>query len=383
MRFRILSALLALIVAPQLLVAQDDSSSHKLSLINQLHQREWVRLDASGAVHGRVVVIESSERVAGRIDNKVILSRNGKILYETKSGSDGIFEIKGVAPGAYALQTVGDYTFAAFAIHILPASAEHLGSTLDVYASTIGDKARELLANAAVPADLELGQDVYYRNFDKDPIALDRQFSKNHQVTLRNGSLVGRVSRPGWSFAEQDLSDSVVKVLRSGEVIAQAAVDKDGYYKVEDLSAGIYDLLVAGGDGFAAFKFEAVEPIKAQQASKSQDGVQFVSANLVSSDCLSCELIQQPEVAVYAPAPVVGEVVDAGCGCGLAPMTGGGCCGGGGFGGGGLGGRLGGFGGGAGGLAGGAGGIAGLAGVAGLAVGVAALANDSPNGTSN
>jgi uncharacterized membrane protein YgcG len=353
MRLKAVVCGLILAAAP-MLNAQDKSVP---SLINQLHQREWVRLEADGRVHGRVVVIEASDRIAGRIDNKVLLSKEGKIVYETKTGTDGVFEIKGVAPGTYALQTVGDYTFAAFAIHIMPADANHLGSSLDVYASTIGDKARQLIAKATVPSDLEIGEDVYYRSYAKDPIANERRFSKNHQVTLQDGHLVGRVSRPGWSFAEQDLSDSVVRILKSGKIVAQTEVDKDGNYKVEKLEPGIYDLLVAGGDGFAAFMFEAVNPVKdpEAQASLKSDAGRLVSTNLVASDCLGCELIHQPEMSCCAPPPMATEVV-ADCGC--APMTGGGCCGGGGFGGG--------FGGGgAGGGGGGAGGIAGLAGIAG------------------
>jgi uncharacterized membrane protein YgcG len=339
-------------------------------LINQLHHRSWVRLDKSGAVQGRVLVIESSDRIAGRIDNKVILSRDGKAVYETRTGSDGQFEIKGLPPGSYAIQTVGEYTYAAMAIHILPAANQsRLESSFDVFATTIGDKARQFLTSAMVPSDLEVGQDVYYRSFDKDPLGDARQFSKSHQVTLEAGNLIGRISRPGWGVSEQDLSDSVVRIFRAGEVVATAQVEKNGAYMVEGLTPGIYDFLVAGGDGFAAFRFEAVQSSDSQ-VNNSAGSVKFVvkqsAQDPAANGALNIELISQPEVMTVNQNDDE-EVVyyeDFGYAGG----------GGGGFGGGG-----GGLGGGGGGGIGGGGGLAGLAGIAGLAVGVSALASsDDP-----
>jgi uncharacterized membrane protein YgcG len=354
-----------LLTAGPLLCAQDQSKNPQL--INQLHQREWVRLEADNTVQGRVLVVEASDRVTGRTDNRVVLSRDGKIVYETKSGKDGTFQIKGVRPGTYALQTVGDYTFAAFAIHILPSNAKHLSSSLDVYATTLGDQARQLLAESFVPAELEIGQDVYYRNHTKDPIASEREFNSGHQVKLQNGHLVGRVSRPGWSYTEQDLSDNVVRVFKAGELVSQTSVDKQGFYSVKDLAPGIYDLIVAGGDGLAVCRFEAVagDQTRATSQAKSSALNVLVSTQQETADSLGVEMIQQQDFVYEVVEEYVveerGVVVGGGGGYGGG--------GGGGFGGGG------GVGGGGGG---GVGGAAGLLGIAGLAVGVVALAGDDP-----
>lgn len=345
------------------------------SLINSLYQREWVRQDANGGISGRVVLIERSGNTVGSMDNKVVLAKDGVIAYEAKTQNDGTFEFSNVAPGAYALQASGDYTLAAFALHVLPASAEHLASSIDVFATTVGSKVREILAGNIIPADLEVGADDYYRSHSQDPIADERTFNRDHRVLLQNGDLIGRVSRPGWTFAEQDLSGSVAQVVRSGQVVAQAMVTRDGNYRIEGLEPGIYDMVISGSDGFAAFRFQAVSDLEPQEnlASASSQAM-LVSArlvNTVAADSLNSELIHQSDV--YAsPMPVDAGIVgldgdcgmlESGCGTGVAPCCGGGFAGGGGFGGGGGGGGFGGgFGGG------------GLLGLGGLAGGIVALA---------
>lgn len=341
-------------------------------LINSLYQREWVRLNENGGVSGRVVLIERSGNVTGSMDNKVVLAKDGVVAYETKTLEDGSFEFSNVAPGAYALQASGDYTLAAFALHVLPADSDHLASNIDVFTTTLGSRVREILAGNIIPADLQVGMDDYYRSHEKDPIADDRSFSRDHKVLLQNGDLVGRVSRPGWTFAEQDLSGSIAQVVKNGDVVAQAAVSKDGQYRIEALEPGVYDMVIAGSDGFAAFRFLAVNEVEQDEnvASVSSSEV-FVAARMVNTvvaDSLNSELIHQSDV--YAsPMPVeagaigcesgdCGIVEPVGMGCGQAPCCGGGFAGGGGFGGGGGGG----FGGG------------GLLGIAGVAGGIVALA---------
>ncbi|MEZ6135739.1 MAG: carboxypeptidase-like regulatory domain-containing protein [Pirellulaceae bacterium] len=362
-------------------------------MINLLHQREWVRLDENGKVTGKLFVLSSAGEVEGRIGAKIVVSRDGKAIYETVTDVDGAFELNGLKPGAYALQSRGDYTFAAYALHVLPADSKHLTADLEVYASVIpAARASELLNGSMVPAELAVEEDAYYRDFEKDPLAAQRKFNDSHKVALRDGALVGRVSRPGWTFNEQDLTGTLAQVVRDGIVVSKVAVGKDGYYRVEKLEPGVYDLFVTGDDGFAVLSFEAVQP--AEPVAAVGGGARLVSTQIgLASDCLSCEMIYQPEVSACSTcggeivqAPIVNDCgcPDGGCGCGVgAPIMGGGFGGPGGFagggyaGGGGFGGAGGGFGGaGGGGLGGGIGGVGGLLGIAGLATGITALSNN-------
>lgn len=354
--------------------------------INFLHQREWVRLNADGSIAGKLSVLSPSGQTEARIGAKVIVSRDGVAVAETTTDERGAFMLAGLKPGTYAIQCRGDYTFAAYALHVLPADASHLTTDLEIYASVIPvDRAAELLAGDLVPADLQAESNVYYRNHAKDPIADERKFNNTHKVVLRDGNLVGRVSRPGWAFGEQDLTGTIAQIVQDGKVIGKTSVNKDGYYEIKNVVPGVYDLFINGDDGFAVLSFEAVagvEPLASKAGS-----IRMVSAQIgMASDCLCCEMIQAPELnacstcaPIIAP-PIVEEIVAVGepcglpvdsCGCAPAPVCGGGYAGG--FGGGG-------FGGGGGGFGGGMGGIGGLLGVAGLAVGVAALADDDDSG---
>jgi hypothetical protein len=352
--------------------------------INYLHQREWVRLGATGIIAGKLLVLSESGQTEGRVGAKVLVSKDGQAIMETITDEGGSFELTGLKPGTYAIQSRGDYTFAAYALHVLPADATHLSADLEIYASVIPEeRAAELLAGDLVPSDLQSAGEEYYRSFSKDPIASERKFNNSHKIVLRDGTLVGRVSRPGWTFGEQDLTGTVAQIVQDGKVIAKSAVGQDGYYAIRNVQPGVYDLFVNGDDGFAVLSFEAVAA--SESVAQNSSGVRMVATQMgMASDCLSCELIQAPEMnacstcaPIAPPMPMIEQVVavndpcglpvDA-CGCGAAPACGGGYAGG--FGGG-MGGGGGGFGGG-----GGLGGIGGLLGIAGLAVGVAALADD-------
>lgn len=370
--------------APEVISVLEEAGNSAPDMINLLHQREWVRLDESGKISGKLSILTAKGEAEGRVGAKIVVSRDGKAILETMSDVDGSFVLEGLKPGAYAIQSRGDYTFAAYALHVLPADAKHLSTDLEMYASVISaQKATELINTLMVPADLEASEDVYYREFSTDPLAEKREFNKSHKVALRDGALVGRVSRPGWTYSEQDLTGTMAQIVREGEVIAKTPVSKDGYYRVENLEPGVYDLFVSGDDGFAVLAFEAVQPSEPLAAKAA--GAHLVSTQVgMASDCLCCEMIYQPEVTAcnsceIAQAPVINECDT--CAAGLvdaAPVMGGGFAGPGGFGGGFGGGAGGGFGGGAGGggFGGGAGGLGGLLGVAGLAVGITALSND-------
>ncbi len=260
-------------------------------------------------------------------------------------------------------------SFSTYAIHVF-SEGEHLPSSLSIYAATIGNqRAQALIAESWVPSAKPSVD--YYRNHETDPLADKRKFNESHRIRLQGTELVGRVSRPGWVYADQDLTGSVARVIQNGKVVGTAAVAKDGYFRIKDMVPGTYDLFVGGDDGVAVVGFQAIEADKS--ASISNSGVTLVAAQADCCDTICCELVQPVEVSM----PVVEtEVVAMDPGLPMfdpslgGPVMGGGFAAPGGFGGGGVGGGLGG-----GGLGAGPG-LGGLLGIAGLAVGVAALGED-------
>ncbi|GAB5403067.1 MAG: hypothetical protein Aurels2KO_12980 [Aureliella sp.] len=371
-------------------------------LINKLHQTAWMQQDAEGNVHGRVGRIDG-EQVHHRRSANIVVSRGGQLVQKTLTADDGTFSLAGLDAGAYALQVFDKSTYAAMSIRVMPRSETHLGSQLQIFVTDLPSPLiRSKVAANLLPINSR-STDEYYRAHDSDPIAQVRKFNNGAQVLLQAGVLNGRISKPGWAFGDQDLTNTVALVYRGGQRVGQTEVSRDGTFSIAGLSDGKYDVVFAGDDGFAAQSFSAVSESTANKQAGT-DALQFVSFGKrrglfrrAKQPCcheLCCELIETPEIHVCDAVPVAqcGCQADP-CGCAppAAPLGGGiadagvgaqpfgpgygrggfyGGSYGGGFGGGGFGGGGGGFGGGFG------GGAGGLLGVAGLAVGAAALASD-------
>ncbi len=337
--------------------------------LNPLHQEEWVVLDAAGAVQGTFSQL-TQEGTAKSIANATIhLTRNGALVKSTTTGADGKFAFDGIGVGAYGLTARSEGSIAAFALHVLPSGASNrLDSDFTVYGTSMGGPAIESVVRAhAVPPVASIA----YPDLQSDPVGDARAFSDSSKVRLRNGGvLVGRVSKPA-GFGTDDLSGNVVHLFRNGVVVAHQPTNGRGEFEVGNMTAGVYDIVVAGKDGVAVGSFQAVQPSGNAQVSKNAP--RYVAAQQVTPDSLNVEMIPQTdyftaEEEVIIP-PTGGDVIPP------APAF----VGPGGFPGGGFGGGGGGFGGGGGGGLGGLGGIGGLLGIGGLAAGVVALANDNNN----
>lgn len=358
--------------AQEAIVPNAPVSVSKPDFINTLQQRQWVTLKADGVLEGQINGLGASGELESLADVAVSLMLDGKQVALTTTDSEGAFALAGVAPGTYAFVAKSESVFSAYALHVL-AAGENLQTSLIVYAANLGqEKTRELVDDHWVPNASETSN--YYRNHDEDPLAESRKFNDSHRIELQNGNLVGRVSRPGWAYSEQDLSGSLARVFKNGEVIGTAPVAKDGYFTIAGVEPGVYDLFVGGDDGIAVVGFQAIAGQSAAQQATEESAV-LVSAQAGCCDTLCCEMVQPVEIV---PPAIQESIVmnEPGC-CGDVigdPVLGGGFASPGGYGGGG------GFGGGGGGggVGGGMGGhgIGGLLGIAGLAVGIAALSQD-------
>ncbi len=301
--------------------AQEAISSAPVSVtaadfINTLQQREWVSLNAKGALEGKVNALNAEGELQSLANVAVSLMLDGKQVAQALTNQDGEFEFAGVAPGTYALVAKSESAFSTYALHVL-AAGSNLQTPLTVYAANIGEaKTRELIGDAVVPG--EASSPNYYRNHDADPLAENRKFNDSHRIRLQNGNLVGRGSRPGWVYAEQDLSGNVAYVIKNGEVVGSATVHKDGYFTIAGLEPGVYDLVVGGDDGVAVVGFQAVA--SENTAKNATEGSVLVSAQAGYSDTLNFEMVQ----SVDAAPPIVEEVVIEEREIGGAPMFGGG-----------------------------------------------------------
>ncbi len=341
--------------------------------LNPLHQSQWIGLNNSRGVEGKLVAFDGAGELAPRTAVEVLLLQKGKAVSRDVTNADGIFKFNNIPAGTYSFVARSQFTYATFGIHILPVGSGS-PSSFEVCASTTSAiHAKELFKDNWVPSET-----YNPRVFDKDPVADKRVISASTQVLLQDGDLVGQVSRPGIPISQQNLTGNVAHVFQAGRSIAAAPVARDGKFRLMNLPSGIYDLVVMGKDGGAVIGFEAVgaSPLANKRVAETEF-VSFVKLNntlnveLADPADLGPTFEEIPPFFDETVGPDFGQPVMGG---GFAAPGGGFGGGGGGFGGGGLGG--GGLGGGGGGLGGAGGGIGGLLGIAGLAVGVAALSNN-------
>ncbi len=332
--------------------------------LNPLQVNQWVGLDANNSITGKLVAIDAAGELSPRPAVDVSLVQKGKAIIRASTGADGAFHFTNIPAGTYSFVAQGEYTFATFGIHVLPAGSGS-SSSFQAYASTTSSaKAIELIRENWVP----VSQGGASPMFTKDPLGDKRIVSSSPKVLLQNGDLFGQVAPAGRQSSEQDLTGNVAYALQDGQSVAAAPVGRDGKFRMIALPAGVYDLVVVGEDGTAVLAFEAVgpQPIANNQSASSARFVAFQDTanalNVEMSDPMNLDNSEE------IPAPVIEDTGFLIPGNGQPFMGRGG--GGGGFGGG--------AGGGGGGL--GGGGIGGLLGIAGLAVGIAAISqNDNFN----
>lgn len=345
--------------------------------LNPLHQEEWVTVDADGNFSGVFRQLGNDEGVSLK-PVKIALMQNGRSIYSSDSDSDGMFRFDKIQPGTYALVARSEQSMAVYALHVLPAeSSKQLDSSIVVY----GTSASSLMIDQILRTDLIPETSTIYPVLERDPIGEARRFNADSKVQLRGTDLVGRISRAS-GLAHYDLTGNSVRVLQNGKTVGQTLTNSKGEFSIANMTAGTYDLIVAGKDGMAVGSFQAISGsgIAAGNASGSAKLVTTAAQgdcpNCLNVEVASCNECWAPAAPAVESAPIAENFVDPG----MAPIPGGGFVGPAGFPGGGgfAGGGGGGFGGAGGALAGGRLPLGALLGIGGLAAGVAALAaNDN------
>ena len=345
-------------------------------------RQHTIQLDRDGVVHGRVVIIDQESREAiGLGQLKVNFVRDGEIVKQQVTTSDGSFAVEGLAEGAYSFIATGESGFAAYGVNVVSSDEAETVNVMEAAAvSPRFTAVKEILKNR-VPREISA---------EIQALAANEKTNLNVQganrVQLDAGTLTGNII-PIWG--KENVAGTHVHIIQNDKEIATVPVAEDGSFVVKDLAPGVYDFVAAGPKGFAAISFEAVGD--GVQISTNMEPAAFAAQTLdvgLTAPADGYYVAQSVDYAYdsystgmgtdYAVAPIeyCGEAV--GCGsaagacCGAAGNFGGygGCCGGGGgfFG----------------------GGLGRLLGIAGLTVGIIALADDdddagpgpmSPSGT--
>ncbi|QDT02992.1 Cna protein B-type domain protein [Rubripirellula lacrimiformis] len=392
-------AIFSLIAAGILPVATVDAQevTSDTQIVNHLTMNQWVRATENGELSGRVYLPGVNGEAKALANVTVAMkSRDGEVLRAT-TDSKGVFSVKNVPSGVYALTARGDNVFACCAMHVVDASVSS-----DVELPTEAEVAVANVDFTVVNTAVIRYMPTSVRSFDssladaKLDSLKDRIRSQDvFRVVQTDGGMKGRIHLAGVQRdALGDAEMTNVFLFKEGMEIARTLTGENGTFSFANIATGNYSVMAIGPDGIGLIGFELVdsslEPATASNV--AADGTQLVGFghhrrhNQCCCEEFAIQVAPCPEVVTCVEEVIITEtVIDEGCGCGVPgeilegevvmdgfgnPMAGGGYApgGGGGFSGGGGGG--GGFGG---------GGLAALAGLGAIGAIIATTSDDDNN----
>ncbi len=240
-----------------------------------------VQLDEAGGVNGRIAVVDSAtDATVAAVGVKVTINRRGEALATSNTDWNGEFRIDGLQPGAYTFIASSDTAMATFGIYVdddpdqVPAANE---TQIDIVA--IGD--------GSDPVRQVLNADYEFRQYTFAPRPRENDLpvvgGPNHVHLTDEGQLIGRVVPLEWESPEPrfNMVGNDVYLFQNGSLVAQAAVDADGYFVIENVAPGRYDFASAGPHGGAAFCIDVVDYDTVTQIER-QSPTRLISARKIA-----------------------------------------------------------------------------------------------------
>ena len=211
-----------------------------------------VAVNPDGTLVGQVTSINNDSRQAAGLQGlNVFFVRDGQVVQQAQTTSDGSFSVKGLTEGPYSFYAAGKFGFAAYGVYVAPASDNSNQNLLEVTtASTNSSGIAQLLKHRSIPQQVR--QSVVGGSPGE---SLGESVVTSKQVRLINGRLKGEIS----SLSNAQSPESVqVYLIQNDRPVAQVQPRADGRFIIPDVAPGVYDFVAAGQDSFTAGRFEAV-----------------------------------------------------------------------------------------------------------------------------
>lgn len=368
---------LALPKASTVSVAQDGAWLEKLSA------PQYTRLNARGELAGDLGWL-ANDGVRMLPNMPVTLVSRGRIVARVLTNADGAFRFSQVNPGIYTIVASDPRELLILPIMVAPADGSEVKPIHLIAAAPIApDRRSAMLASVAMlpmpvgpmaPAPMVQGAVApssatgnWNPNWPES-----RTIASTYEVAIgANNEVEGQISVMGYPVGAIDLTGMMVRMMREGELVGEAPVAANGYFRVEQVSPGPVSVVVFGPQGFAAL---GVKLVSQNGFTKKANANQETFVSLLQGADTNLRIEIAPPEDVIAGSSIPGDSLSVPPPFANAPGFGPGGFGAGGFGPGGGGGGFGG--GGGGGFGGGMGGIGAL-GALGAA---AALAGGNDNG---
>ncbi|MDA8563742.1 carboxypeptidase-like regulatory domain-containing protein [Mariniblastus sp.] len=241
----------------------------------------WVRPNEDGNVEGRISALEMNSTIPlEQLD--ITLVKNGEKLYTETTDSEGKFSFSDVTPDIYTLIASGKNGFMAYGIEVVPRPEGGI-LDLDFGKRDAAEKAfyakLGLPAGAAIQDDLQIDAAAIPPTFntmqrltqtflqsagvfaaDVKAIGNAEEVSGGFQYALSDdGSFKGKLQPIGTKDGEaQNLSDMNIFLIQDDKEIGRVPVEENGNFELKDVEPGVYAIVAAGKDGFAALSMELV-----------------------------------------------------------------------------------------------------------------------------
>ena len=267
--------------------------------IDQSLRAHWITTDAEGNIAGRISALDTETADAAPIKRlTVTLMKKGQRISKSKTDKEGRFVLEDVDAGVYTLVAWGKTGFLAYGIHVLPRLEEldldeeaelnvrktdrtplSVKRRRALYVSQFNLPAEAVVAEelqidaAAVPPDFTMLRKISQNYMsassafsvladkgDLKAIAKADLTSGGFQFPLSDeGHFHGRLQ----PIATEDgkptkLSDMNLFLLQEDVEILRVAAEENGDFRMDDVEPGVYSLIAAGEDGFAALALELV-----------------------------------------------------------------------------------------------------------------------------
>ena len=204
-----------------------------------------VALNSTGAIEGRVASMDAAG-TQGISDLSVYFMKNGKVVQETTTSSDGSFRVEGLSEGNYSFVASGENGFTAYGVKVVGETAG-IDNVMEASAVAPGVAVVKQILNTNLPKEFATASSS---NVDQAVVGANR-------VNMIDGKLVGTVR----SLDNVSVEGTLVHILSGDKQVAKVETDKDGNFSISDLEPGVYNFVSTGPSGYAAVSFEAVNEV--------------------------------------------------------------------------------------------------------------------------
>ncbi len=307
------------------------------SRINAL-RNHTVTINEDGEVQGRIASINhKSKKAYGIAEANVYFIQNGKIVEKAYTNDDGTFVVKGLEEGIYSFVSASEFSFSTCGVNVVK-SHDGVENYLEVAAITPNVKAVKEIIDNELPESVREEIAAEFSAIDVKPA----NAVGTNRVQLDDGVLRGQIV----SLLSDSLSEQTkAHLFRGNTKIKEFSIAANGTFAVEEITPGVYDIVVVGPEGLAAVSFETVaEGDESMETYTSLQIENLFSSFIVAlapqvdggtiggvSGCVGCS-----DAVVYGDSPVGflgdrlgGGIAGGGCCGGASNFSGfGGCCGG-------------------------------------------------------